>query len=94
MPQSVKLKDNSEVMLIKNKNFAVSPITTHIDIKDVPKKIKSKIIFKKILNINRYYRILFNQSPRIGILGLNPHNSEMRNKSEKQENYITNSIKT
>ena len=80
-----KIKDNSEVMLIKNKNFAVSPITTHIDIKDVPKKIKSKIIFKKILNINRYYRILFNRSPRIGILGLNPHNSEMRNESEEKK---------
>ena len=80
-----KIKDNSEVMLIKNKNFAVSPITTHIDIKDVPKKIKSKIIFKKILNINRYYRILFNRNPRIGILGLNPHNSEMRNESEEKK---------
>ena len=80
-----KIKDNSEVMLIKNKNFAVSPITTHIDIKDVPKKIKSKIIFKKILNINRYYRILFNRNPRIGILGLNPHNSEMRDESEEKK---------
>ena len=31
------VKNNSEVMLIRNKKFAVSPITTHIDIKDVPK---------------------------------------------------------
>ena len=32
-----KIKNKSEVMLIKNKNFAVSPITTHLDLKDVSK---------------------------------------------------------
>ena len=31
---------NSEVMLIKNKNLAVTPITTHINIRDISKKLK------------------------------------------------------
>ena len=35
------VRDNSEVMLITNKKLAVSPVTTHIDLKDVP-KIKQK----------------------------------------------------
>ena len=39
-----KIKKNSEVMLIKNKKISVSPITTHINLKDVTKKINRKII--------------------------------------------------
>ena len=42
-------------MLIKNKKFAVSPITTHIDIKNVSKTIKSQIIINKILTIHKFY---------------------------------------
>ena len=30
-------------MLINNKKLSVSPITTHIDLKDVSKKLKNKI---------------------------------------------------
>ena len=41
-----KVKNNSEVMLIKNKKLSVSPITTHIDIKDVSKKYKQKVNYK------------------------------------------------
>jgi len=37
-----KVKKDSEVMLIKNKNLAVIPITTHIDVKEISKKINSK----------------------------------------------------
>ena len=50
------LKNNSEVMLIKNKKLAVSPITTHIDIKNVPKSLKSKIIINKIYIIHKFYK--------------------------------------
>ena len=79
-----KIKDSSEVMLIKSKNFAISPITTHIDLKDVSKKVNPKIITKKILNINNFYKKFFNKKPKIGILGLNPHNAELRNDSEEK----------
>ena len=41
------VKDNSEVMLIKSKKLAVSPLTTHIDLKDVPKKLKKPLLRKK-----------------------------------------------
>ena len=30
-----KIKDNTEVMLIRNKSLSVAPITTHLDIKQV-----------------------------------------------------------
>ena len=47
------IKDGSEVMIIGNRNLLVSPLTTHIDIKSIPGKIKKKlikIIIKTIYN--------------------------------------------
>ena len=59
-----KIKDNSEVMLIRNKNLSVSPITTHIKLKDVPKRISSKLIIKKINTIEKVLKI-FLVKPKI-----------------------------
>ena len=80
-----KVKNNSEVMLIWNKNFSVSPITTHIDIKDITKKLNIDKIVNKIKTINNWFKKEFNKQPRIAILGLNPHNSELRNNSEEKK---------
>ena len=49
-------KQGNEVMLIYNKFLSVSPITTHIALKDVPKKISTRIILKKIVSINNFYK--------------------------------------
>ena len=80
-----KIKDNSEAMLICNDKFAVCPLTTHLDIKDIPKKINQKLIISKIKTIDLNYRKLFKKKPKIGILGLNPHNAELRNESEEKK---------
>ena len=74
---------NLEVMMIYNKQLSVSPITTHIKIKDVSKSIKKNIIIDKINILNNYYTKYFNKKPRIGVLGLNPHNYEFRKNSEE-----------
>ena len=79
------IKNNSEVMLIWNKKFSVSPITTHIDLKDVSKNLKSKIILNKINTINDSFKRIFKKKPKIGILGLNPHNAEMKKNSEEKK---------
>ena len=68
-----KTKVKNEVMLIYNKKLSVSPITTHIPIKDVAKKITKNKIIKKILQINKFYKIFFNKRAKIAVLGLNPH---------------------
>ena len=70
-------------MMIHNKKISVVPITTHIDIKRVPKMINSLLIQKKILSLNKSYKNLFKKKPKIGVLGLNPHNSELKKKSEE-----------
>ena len=79
------IKNNSEVMLIWNKKFSVSPITTHIDLKDVSKNLKSEIILNKINTINDSFKRIFKKRPKIGILGLNPHNAEMKKNSEEKK---------
>ena len=85
LSKKCKVKNNSEVMLIRNKKFAVSPITTHINIKNVPKNLKSKTIINKILTIHKFYKKFLKKIPKIGILGLNPHNAEMDKNSEEKK---------
>ena len=80
-----KLKKR-EIMLIYNKKLSVVPLTTHIPIKDVTKKITSDLIIKKILQLFLCFKKLFKKNPRIALLGLNPHNSE--NKKNSIENKI------
>ena len=79
------VRNNSEVMLIRNKKFAVSPITTHIDLKNVSKNLKTRIIVNKILTIHKFYKKFLKKKPKIGILGLNPHNAEMKKSSEEKK---------
>ena len=47
---------NNEVMLIYNNKISVSPITTHLPLKEVNKKITTGMIVKKIKIINSFYK--------------------------------------
>ena len=87
------VKKDSEVMLIKNSNFSVSPITTHVDIKEVSKKIKTETIINKVITIDLWFKKSFNIKPKIAILGLNPHNAELRKNSEERRIIIPAIIK-
>lgn len=87
------LKNDNEVMVIKGKNLIVSPITTHLNIKSVSKKLNKKMIINKIKNINTWYKNLYKKKPQIAILGLNPHNAELRENSEERR-IIIPAIKT
>ena len=78
-----KVRDNSEVMLIRNKKLSVCPVTTHINVKEISKKITSEIIIKKINTIQSWFKRKFKKKPKIAILGLNPHNAELRKNSEE-----------
>tara|TARA_X000001036_G_scaffold119371_1_gene112863 strand:- start:2791 stop:3756 length:966 start_codon:yes stop_codon:yes gene_type:complete len=78
-----KINNGSEVMLIHNKKLSVVPLTTHISIKDVAKKINIKLMIKKMTTLQKDFKKLFAKNPKIGILGLNPHNAELANNSEE-----------
>ena len=75
----------SKAMLIYNKNLSVCPITTHLPIKFVTKKINQLSISEKIKLIHKFYKIYFNINPKIGVLGLNPHceSIDQNNEDEK-----------
>ena len=60
-------------MLIYNQNLSVCPITTHLPLKSVHKKINKKIILEKVSLIDNFYQSKLGFKPKIGILGLNPH---------------------
>ena len=72
---------DKEVMLIHNKQLSVVPLTTHIEVKNVTRKINFNLIKTKIITLDNFYFKLFKKKPRIAILGLNPHNSENKNNS-------------
>lgn len=80
-----KVSNNSEVMLIHNKKMSVSPLTTHIDINQVAKKIDKNLIIMKVKTIDSWFKKYFKKKPKIGVLGLNPHNAELRENSEEKK---------
>tara|TARA_B100001248_G_C27355150_1_gene443410 strand:+ start:247 stop:1209 length:963 start_codon:yes stop_codon:yes gene_type:complete len=82
---SNKTKSKNEVMLIYNSMLSVSPITTHIPIKNVSKNINKKIILNNVIKINNFYKEKLNKIPRFAILGLNPHCETTDNFSEEDK---------
>ena len=80
------------VMLIYNKNLAVSPLTTHLPLKSVYKHVNKKKIINHVQQITKFYKKNFNIVPKIGITGLNPHCESNFQKSE-EENIIIPAIK-
>jgi 4-hydroxythreonine-4-phosphate dehydrogenase len=80
-----KTKINEVAMLIFNKHLSVSPLTTHIALKNVHKTISKKKIYTHVKLINNFYKKKFNKPPRIAITGLNPHcESNFRNSEEDE----------
>ena len=89
---SEKFQANNTCMLIYNETLSVCPITTHLPLKLVSKKINQKIISKNISLVNNFYEKKFNIKPRIAILGLNPH-CESVHKYNEDEKIIKPTIK-
>ena len=79
-------------MLIYNKFLSVCPVTTHIPIKDVSKKLSTDQIINKIITINDFYKKKFNKTPKFAVTGLNPH-CESNFKNSKEEKIIIPAIK-
>ena len=68
-----KTKSKNPVMLIYNKKISVSPVTTHIPIKNVSSSINKKKIINNVVKINYFYKNVLKKKPNIAVLGLNPH---------------------
>ena len=68
-----KTKSKNVEMLIFNEKLSVCPLTTHLPLKNVSKKINRKLIIEKVKLIDGFYRKYLKRKPKIGITGLNPH---------------------
>ncbi len=82
---SKKFKTKKNCMLIYNKNLSVCPLTTHLPIKQVAKKINKKSINEKVILINNFYKNFLGITPRIAVLGLNPHCESLHNFNEDEK---------
>ena len=80
-------------MLIFNKKLSVSPVTTHLPLKNVSKTINKKLISEKVLLIDKFYKTYFGYQPKIAITGLNPH-CESINKFNEDEKILKPAIKS
>ena len=68
-----KTQTKKFAMIIYNKKLSVCPLTTHLPIKYISKKINRNEIINKVKLISNFWDKKFNLKPRIGITGLNPH---------------------
>ena len=85
-------KTNHEVMLIYNKNLAVSPVTTHLPLKKIFKKISKERIIFQVKKINEFYKIYLKKKPNIALTGLNPH-CETLDKFSEEEKILNPAVK-
>ena len=60
-------------MVIYNNNLSVCPLTTHLPIKYVTKKINKSEIINKVKLIDKFWKNKFSKKVKIGVTGLNPH---------------------
>ena len=86
-----KTNTKNVAMIIYNKSLSVSPITTHLPIKFINKKITKLEIINKIKTINLFWHKHFNFKPKIAVTGLNPH-CESLDKFNEDEKIIKPTI--
>jgi len=72
-------------MIIYNKNLSVCPLTTHLPIKHVSKKINKLEIINKVKLIDSFWKEKFNKKVKIGVTGLNPHCESIDNFNEDKK---------
>jgi 4-hydroxythreonine-4-phosphate dehydrogenase len=66
-------KSKNIAMIIYNRSLSVSPLTTHLPIKYVSKKITASKIINNVKIISSFWKKYFKSLPKIAITGLNPH---------------------
>ena len=69
-------------MIIYNKDLSVCPLTTHLPIKYVSKKINELELIGKVRLIDKFWRDKFKKKVKIGVTGLNPHCESIDNYNE------------
>ena len=82
---SHSFKQKKFAMLIYNENLSVCPITTHLPLRQISKKINQKLIKEKIVTVNNFYKKFLGFKPKIAVTGLNPHCESVLNFNEDEK---------
>ena len=92
--QKISKKKYANMIMFHN-NIIISPLTTHIELKNIPKIISNKsFIVKQILNLNNTLKIDFNiQNPKLIISGVNPHAGENGNIGLEEKKFSIKLVK-
>ena len=90
---SKKFNKKNVGMLIFNKNLSVCPLTTHLPLKLVAKKITKNLIEQKIEMINYFYKKHLKIKAKIAVSGINPH-CESILKFNEDDRIVKSAIKT
>lgn len=94
--EHIKKMTNSDdvLMMLASEKLRVALATTHVALKDVPKKINQKLIINKIKILNSELKNKFGlKNPKIKVLGLNPHAGENGKIGSEEKNILIPAIK-
>ena len=80
-----KSHSKNYAMLIYNEKLSVSPLTTHLPLKKISKKITKKLIIEKVKLIDIFFKRINKKKPKIAITGLNPHCESVDNFDEDKK---------
>lgn len=79
-------------MLIYNQDLSVSPVTTHLPVREIHKHLNVNKLLMQIDLIKKFYKKTIKKDCSIGITGLNPH-CESNYKNSEEKNIIIPAIK-
>ncbi|MEI8144756.1 MAG: 4-hydroxythreonine-4-phosphate dehydrogenase PdxA [Alphaproteobacteria bacterium] len=83
------------VMMIWSEQLAVVPVTIHMPLADVPKRLTTDLIVETAVIVDKDLRSRFGfKQPRLAICGLNPHAGEGGLLGHEEETTITPAIQT
>lgn len=89
-----KVSPDEVIMLFSANDLRLALFTRHIPLKDVPAKINQKKLCKFLILLNEEFKKWFKiKTPKIAILGLNPHASENSLFGKEEKNIIIPVIK-
>ena len=80
-----RTKTNNCAMLIYNKDLSVCPLTTHLPLKNVSKKINGDLIKRKIKLIDNFFQKHLKLKPKMALTGLNPHCESIESFNEDEK---------
>jgi len=84
---------DDSLMLMVHENLKVGVVTNHLPLSSVSEVLDKELIFKKLVLLNNSLKLDFGiASPKIAVLGLNPHAGENGMLGDEEEKLISPAV--